>query len=137
MFDALRQSVQRRRKLADEQAEQFDSSILHNYVHETVCGHNMRDDELLRAVDLAERANRLSDETDVDELDQAAFDAAEAVNDPIDILVALRVLEACETLLEHADGWSDQFSEDEIAHAKQEARDWINEYSGQTKVGSA
>jgi len=130
MRDIHRQAISEAALLAKEAAEDFDSSICHNVVHETVDGAHDREHDLLQALDLRERSYDLADRTDIDLLDTAAFDAAESLNDTISALVDIQVARACETVVVNAPEWTDAWSEDKIDAAVAEAREWLTEHPG-------
>lgn len=125
-----RRAEKRISELATEAAAQFETTITHNCVHETVDGDHNRDNELLRTLDLAESAYELSDETESDALDGAAFDAAETLNYVIDELVDDQIARACAYVLEHADDWGDAYDRESIVAAKAEARAWLEAHRG-------
>lgn len=110
---------------ADEAAEQFDATILCNRVHETVDGQHNRDHHLLRALDLAERAYDLSDDAEADQLDTAAFGAAEELMAVTDDLVEQQIATACVEVIQNVDDWTDVWDQEQIDAAKHEAREWI------------
>lgn len=113
------------RSWADESAEQFDTTIMHNRVHETVDGQHDRDNMLIRTLDLAYRAYDLSDEADTVHLDSAAFAAGEELNDVVEDLVDEQIATACAHVILDGDAWTDAWDLEEIDAAKDEAREWI------------
>jgi len=109
----------------DEAAEQFDATILCNRVHETVDGQHNHDNHLLRALDLAERAYDLSDDAETDQLDSAAFGAAEELIAVTDDLVEEQIATACADVIQNADDWTDVWEQEQVDAAKHEAREWL------------
>lgn len=115
----------RAKAYAREAAQQFDSSLVHNRVSETVDGQHNRDNHLIRLLDLAERAYQLSDDADIASLDSAAFDAAETLNDEVEDVVERLVAEACLVVRDETDDWTDVYDEDELDAAREEASEWL------------
>jgi hypothetical protein len=122
-----RQAETRCSELATEAAEQFDSTLLHNRVHETVDGQHDREHDLLVALDLAERAHDLSDQADSDALDDQAFAAAQHLEHPVDDLVDEAVARACRDILVEGGDWTDTWDEREVHDAQGEAMDWVGD----------
>lgn len=116
------------RSHADESADQFDTTIMHNLVHETVDGQHDRDNMLIRTLDLAYRAYDISDEAETGHLDSAAFAAAEELNDVVEDLVDEQIAKACADVILDGDAWTDAWDEEEIDAAKHEAREWIQQH---------
>jgi len=117
MQDLCRAAEKRLNETARHQAEQFESTILHDHVVQGV-----RDDtDLQRLVDLAERSYNLSNETDDDEIDTAAFRAAAELNDAatqrVDDVVAELVADLDDETL---DEWRDTWDSREIQNALEE-----------------
>jgi len=117
MRDLCRDAEKRLNQTAREQAKQFDAVILHNYVAD----HLREDDDLQRLVDLAERSYALANDTSDDEIDTAAFSAAEDLNDAaeerVDDVVAGLVAELDDETL---DEWRDTWSDERIEAAREE-----------------
>jgi len=135
-----RQAETRCSELATEAAEQFDSALLHNRVHETVDGQHGREHDLLVALDLAERAHDLSDQADSDALDDEAFAAARHLERPVDdlvdeavaracrdILVDEPVARACRDILVEGSEWTGTWDKREVHDAQGEAMDWVGD----------
>lgn len=122
MFEPCPAAEKRIRDLASEAANQFDTSLLHNRVHEQVKGQWGRTNDLARLLDLAERAYQLAEDRDHD---SEIFGAAEQLNDQVDALVAEQVAQACAAIIEDADDWTDTWGDDEVAAAQHEAREWL------------
>jgi len=126
--DIHRTAEKHAHELATDAADQFEATILHNLVHDTVKGQHTRENDLIRTLDLAERAYDLSDETDTDGLDSAAFDAAESLHDVVEQLVADCVAEACATIVLDGDEWTDTWDAADVHAAQAEAREWLGDH---------
>jgi hypothetical protein len=114
-------------QLASERAEEFDATLLSNRVHEQLSGAHERNLDLRRVVELAEGCYDLwSDRDHDDDVGSAAFDAAEALNDEVDTVVAEEIAKACATIVTEAEGWTDFWADDEVADARREAATWLD-----------
>lgn len=133
MFDPCHDAKKRMRSLARDTADQFDATLLHNRVSEEVSGQWNRDNDLIRMLDLAERAYDLSeDRRNVDDEVTATevFGAAEDLNDLVDRLVDERVAVACAAVVTEADDWTDAWDEADIVDAQIEAKQWLGDNLG-------
>ena len=125
MSDYNRRAEKRISELAAKVATQFDSTIMHNRVHETVDNRHNGPNDLIRTLDLAESAYDLSDVTDIDDLDDAAFGAAEQLNDVVDDLVAVQIATACADVILDGDAWVDTWDRSKVGAAQIEAKGWL------------
>jgi len=124
-----RSAEKRLRDLAGEAATQFDATVLHNRVHEQVAGQHDRNSHLLRLLDLAERSYDLADDRrQVGEL-SPIFGAAEQLNDQVDALVAEATARACATIVTESQDWDDVHDAAELADARYEARQWLQQHT--------
>jgi len=133
MSNYCRDAEQQMRSLASDEADQFDSTLLHNRVSEEVSGQWNRHNDLIRLLDLTERAYDLSeDRREADDTVTASevFGAAEDLNDLVDRLVDERVAVACAAIVTEADDWTDAWDEDEIVAAQIEAKQWLGDHLG-------
>jgi len=124
MTDYSRAAQKRIDALATDAAEEFDSTILHNRVYEQVDGQHNRDNDLLQTLDLAERSYQLSDVVG-EPHEGVIFDAANELDSVVNPLVDELVAEACATIVDEADDWTDAWSPEEIGKAKREASRWL------------
>jgi hypothetical protein len=116
--------------LASETADQFEAVPLHNLVYETVQGQHTSDPTLTRVLELTEDCYQLADErghpSSDDPVASAAFQAAEALRAQRSTLVDEAVAQACETLIEEGDEWTDAWAREELDAAQREARQWLD-----------
>jgi len=115
-------------ELASEAAEQFDTTLLYNRVHETVDGQHNRDHDLLVALDLAYRARDLGQRTDSEALDNATHSAARTLNGPVDALVDEAIARACRDALVEGSDWTDAWDARDVSEAQGEALDWVGDH---------
>ena len=119
----------RLRVMARDAAESFDTTICANRVYDQVNGAHDRHNDLLEVLELAERCYDLSDERDDrGVVSQAAFDAAETLNDQIDAVRDEQIAQACAVIVQEADGWTDVWSGTQISDAVDEAEEWLREH---------
>lgn len=125
MRDLIRPAEKRLDDHAQQVAEQFDATILHNRVFETVPV-----DPLLREiVDVVERAYRIEESDEQPpEVRRAAFKAAERLNGHVDRLVEDAVARELAQALTDMDDWGDTWDEEEIEAARTEASGWLYEH---------
>jgi hypothetical protein len=124
MNDLCRSAQKRLNEIARQRAEQFDATILHNHIYESVPEHT----RLRRYLDLAERSYDLASDVDGESYDRAAFAAAEeldsAAKDLVDEVVAELVAELDdETLAE----WGDAWDSEAIQAARAERDEFLDE----------
>jgi len=109
---------------AREQANQFDSTLLSNYIHD----HLPEDDRLRQFVDLAERAYDLASDASRDTYDSTALAGAEELNDGaeerVDEVVAELVADLNDETL---DEWCDVWDDDEIEAARRERDQFLDQ----------
>ncbi|WP_226043447.1 hypothetical protein [Natrinema sp. DC36] len=127
------QARKRLNELAHKRADAFDATICHNNVYEAVQGHHDHGAGLERYVSVTEEVYELSADEDLDDRRLDIFGAAEEINDHIDDVVDEVIAAALVDLLEVVDDWDDAWSDDEIADAKCEARDWLQGHSEAAK----
>jgi beta-galactosidase GanA len=125
MSEYNRSAEKRIDELASEAVGDFETAIMHNLVYETVDGQRDRNNELIRTLDLAESAYDLSDETETDDLDSAAFEAANALDDVVDALVDQQIAIACAEIITEGDDWTDTWDAEDVDAAQHEAREWL------------
>jgi len=127
MSEFCRSAEKRMQTLAGEAADQFDTTLLHNRVHEQVSGQWNRENDLMRVLDLAERAYDLSAERRMvdDGSGMAIFGAAEDLNDQVGRLVDEQVAIACAAVVAEGDDWTDAWDEEAIVEAQTEANGWL------------
>jgi hypothetical protein len=133
MFNPSHDAEKRMQSLARDTADQFDATLLHNRVSEEVSGQWNKDNDLIRLLDLAERAYHLSEDRRGDDDVVTAtevFAAAEDLNDLVDRLVDERVAVACAAIVTEADGWTDAWDEADIVDAQIEAKEWLGDNLG-------
>ena len=130
MMSAERQARTRVKELAHNASDEFDATILNNRVYEAVRGDHGNTD-LKRVLTLAEGTYELAADRNRsvgdDDVASAAFGAATDLDDVVDGLVAETVAVALAELLEAIaeEDWTDVWSDEEIAAAKHEAREWL------------
>ena len=121
------------RQRARNEAEQFDAALLHNRVYDQVQGSHDREHDLARLVELTEDAYAFAeDDRDAygdDPIGDAAFDAAERLNDQVDAVVAEQVARACAVVATEAQDWTDAWDREELAAARHEAREWLQTHT--------
>lgn len=126
-------SDKRIRQRARNEAEQFDATLLHNRVAEQVTGSHTIDDDLTRLVELTKSAYEFAeDDRDAygdDPVGDAAFDAAETLNDQVDAVVAEQVARACAVVATEAQDWTDAWDRNELVAARHEAIDWLQAHT--------
>lgn len=130
MRDITRRAKKRLSALESTAAEQFESSIIHNRVHEVV----REDDGLRHVLDVTELAYELEERDGLpDEMELVSFNAAEDLNGHVDALVERVVARECSALIEDAcGGWFgevDYIDEIDIRDASNEAYEWLAEHS--------
>lgn len=119
------QARKRLNELAHKRADEFESTICHNNVYETVQGHHDHGPDLERYVSVAEDVYELSSDEDLEDRRMNIFGAAETIDSHIDDVVDEVIAAALADLLEVVDDWDDAWDESEIDEAKSEARDWL------------
>lgn len=134
MTDYHPKARKRRTELARDAASQFDETLLSNTVLETVQGHRDDHDDLIRALDVAERAYDLAAERDHDD---QQFDAAETVNATVGELVDEAIARACADVLCDGHAWTDAWKPEKIADAQREAIAWIDAHRDATERADA
>lgn len=122
--DLLHPAEKRVRNYEAEAAQQFESTILHNRVHDRV----REDEELRHLLDVAERAYALADVSEFDDVDRAAFDAAEIVNDRVDDVVERAVANVLLETYDSLDEFGDVWGPDDIEAARKEAERWFADH---------
>ncbi|WP_226040823.1 hypothetical protein [Natrinema sp. DC36] len=127
------QARKRLNELVHKRANAFDTTICHNNVYEAVQGHHDHGVDLERYVSVAEDIYELSTDEDLEDRRLDVFGAAEEINDHIDDVVDEVIAAALVDLLKVVDDWEDAWSDDEIADAKVEARDWLQGHSEAAK----
>jgi hypothetical protein len=127
MKDYNRQAKRRASELASEAADQYEATILHNRVYDTV-DRQHHENHLLRTLHLSECAYELSDDAETDHLDSAAFGAAEQLNATVDDLVEERIAKVCADVILDGDAWTDAWEMSEIDAAQAEAREWLGDH---------
>jgi hypothetical protein len=115
-------------ELAAEAADQFEATLLHNLVHETVDGQHDREHDLLVALDLAERAPDLHDRTDSDVLADEALAAAQHLERPRDDLVDEIVARTCRDILIEGSEWTNAWDARDVHGAQGKALDWVSDH---------
>lgn len=116
--------------IARDRADEFDAVICHNRVYEQIQGQHERAGDLEQLVMLTEDAYALADrfhDRD-DEVWNAAFGAAEDLNDHVDTIVEETIADGLAQLLEELDEWDDMWAPEQITDAKHEAREWLQEH---------
>jgi hypothetical protein len=117
---------------ARDQAEQFDTTLLHNRVYEQVQGAHDTEHDLTQIIDLADGcfqfAEEWRDDCVEDPVGSAAFGAAEALNDQIDAVVDEQIATACAVVATDAQEWTDAWDADELAAARHEACEWLQNH---------
>lgn len=136
MRDITRHAKKRLSALESTAAEQFESSIVHNRVHDAI----REDDRLRHVLDVTERAHELEERDDLlDEMELVPFDAAKNLNDHVDALVERVVARECAALIEDArGGWFgevDYIDEIDIRDASNEAYAWLVEHPDAAEAG--
>jgi len=127
--DIHRQAEKRLHAQADQAVEQFDSTLLHNRVHEQVAGQHSRAHPLAAWLDVTERAYDLAEREDIhDPAAEQAFSAGEVLTRGVGQLVADQVARACATIVLKAGDWTDTWSAGEIDAAQAEAERWLTEH---------
>ncbi|SEU01378.1 hypothetical protein [Natrinema hispanicum] len=119
-------------EIARERAAEFDSGICNNRVHESLQGQHDHGPDLERHINVIESVYELAYSYDDEDRSERKFDifgAAEDINDHIDDVVDEVIAATLADLLEVVDGWGDVWDDDEIAAAKHEAREWLQEHS--------
>jgi len=124
-----RSAEKRMRELADDASTAFESTVLHNRVHEQVAGQHNRDNHLIRLLDLAERSYDLADEYETDRtVSSEVFAAAERLNDQVDALVNESIARACATIVTESQDWDDVHDPEDLQEARYEARAWLQQH---------
>lgn len=114
---------------ADEAAEQFSTTIMHNRVHEQVSGHHSTDDPLAALLDAKERAYALSERDDVgDATQERGFSAGEVLGRATEDVVDEQIARACADVILDGGAWTDAWDEGEIHAAQAEAREWVGDH---------
>lgn len=127
--EIVRAAEKRLQEYADGAVCGFNSTILHNRVHETVAGHHSTDDPLAALLDAAERAYQLDEREDIpDDVADSAFRAAETLNAEVATLVENQIARACATVVLEGDDWTDAWERSEIDDAQAEARRWLGNH---------
>lgn len=120
MQDICPAAQKRRRTLARETADEFESTILATRVHEQIDGQHSSHDDLAWILDLAEETY---DFARLRGHDEKIFEAAETLNDRVEAIRDEIVAKACAVIL--TDDWTDVYNEQEMKEARTEARQWL------------
>lgn len=128
MRDIVRDARKRLNDLSREAAVQFESSVVHNRVSVRVD----ENDSLRQLLDVTEQAYNLENNRNrPDAVRQAAFGAAEDLNDHVDRLVEDVVARECAATIEDARGdWFDaaEIGEEVVEDAFNEACAWLADH---------
>lgn len=109
-------------------ADDFDTVLLSNRVHEQVQGQHAETD-LARVVEASEQCYRIGEQRDNDDdVSNAAFTAGELLGEQTDTLVEEEVAKACAHIVENATEWVDHWDESEVYAAIDEARLWLGDH---------
>lgn len=113
------------REIAAQEAKQFDSTICHNIVYESIQGQHEHGSDLQRFVKIVEEIYMLAHDSRDKDRGSDIFGAAETINGYRDEIVEEAIASALSDLLEVVGDWDDHWSDEEIAAAKHEAREWL------------
>lgn len=115
-------------EIAHERADEFESTICVNRVHESVLGQHDHGPNLERHINVTEDVYELAHSYDDDDRSERKFDvfgAAEDLNDHIDDIVDEVIAATLADLLKIVGDWDDHYSDELIADAKHEVREWL------------
>ncbi|UIP00321.1 hypothetical protein Hbl1158_02830 [Halobaculum sp. CBA1158] len=106
-------------------AEQFDSPLLHNTVHDTIG----QSDKLLHVVDVAERAHALAEDgSQPESIRDTAFVAGEDLLQETDAIVDEVIADELANVIIDDDAWIDPYDADDVQAAVDEATEWMREH---------
>jgi len=125
MFEPCHAASKRSKTIASDTADEFDATLLHNRVYEHLQGQCGGSDDLIRLLDLAERAYDLAADRDDVDGRMDIFGAAEDLNDQVDAVVAEEVARACAVVLDEGNDWTDVWDQADVDDAVFEARQWL------------
>ncbi len=133
MSDYHPRARESRNELAREAASQFDAVLVRSLVGEHVGDQSDAGEDLIRVLNLSERAYDLSERREdragaAGDTSRAAFDAAEELSECVDSLVDEAVAEACATVTDDAPDWDDVWDQTGIEAAVAEARQWLQDH---------
>lgn len=133
MYDDISRTAKRMNRIKAKATNRFDASLLHYRVYEAL-GQASR---VRQFVDVAERTYQLeeNDEDYTDDVRQAAFGAAEELNDKIEDVVEVQIAVECATLVKDVrTDWFDAperpVNNEAVEAAFNEACAWLADHPG-------